>query len=180
MRKDKIGMIAEAIDHFMVERLKHEKNQIGSGNEYADLARQDLRKDLTFTKKLAGFMLRNGLETQGVSIDAIAEMVLENFKVIEGTVWDLSHAKDNIFVASSFPFGNLEVALEKDHFDPDATLREWEAAKQRCSTIVYGNVGVIASDTTWFVVMNAKEISEGISKLFQELKDDEICLSSLY
>lgn len=164
MRNEIKYAINRAIQDELNARLEYETEHKDAGDNYSHLPREGGWRYNNGDSRLAEFMEENEIDTKGLDIDHIADLVLDNFKMESGHIF--SGQKDDVFTVDSFPVGEIEAQIDYDYI-ADAT--GYRLTKKRAKTLGLDHanddnlLAYESTDSVWFAVIAADEIQELIN-----------------
>lgn len=159
--KDKI---TDAIDSIVDERLEYEENHIDAGTSYSYLPREGSYTYGNGDDRLAEFIKNNEIDTKGLDIEELSELVLDNFTMVPGHIF--SGEKENVFCVDSFIVGEIEVQID---FADIKKMTGYRLTPLRAKKLGLENVeesylyGHAPSDTVWRAEITASELIELIN-----------------
>lgn len=164
MREAVVEALVEKLDAFLETRLDWTENHKDSGDAYSHLPREGGFAYGNGEARLVRFLAAQGIYPQGLEPEALSEIALENFRMEAGSILDPSSSDPEIFVIDNYPIGEIELQVEKDAFDPEASDAEWEQAKKDAQAFFKGNLGYMTSDRVWYAVIEAKTLRREIER----------------
>ncbi len=160
-REARIEALTERIDEHLAARLEYAETHKDAGDAYTHLPREGSWDYNNGDRRLAGWMRRVGIDAQGLEIEEISDLVLENFRMEPGTILDPTHNNDDLFLVDSFPVGEVEERVMKAELAPDASPEEWEAAKIAAEAHFNGDLAYLSSDRVWYALIDRSAL-EGL------------------
>lgn len=128
-REARVEALAEKINELMSARLEYAETHKDAGDAYTHLPREGGWDFNNGDRRLSGWMRRVGIDSRGLEIEEVADLVLDNFRMEPGTILDPTHNDDDLFLVDSFQVGEIEERVERSVVAPDASPEEWEDAK---------------------------------------------------
>ena len=152
---DTISDIAARIDAAAEAALDYEESHRDAGDAYSHLPREGGWIHTEGGKRLQDWIRVAGIHTKELAPDDLANLVLDNFRMITGNRFDQSYGNPDLFVIDSYPVQEIETRIDKTQIAPDATEQDWEKAKSACDTF-FGNddLAYMTSDRVWYGVID--------------------------
>jgi hypothetical protein len=160
-RAARIEALTEKLDEVLATRLEQSETHPTAGDAYTHLPREGGWDYNNGDKRLAGWMRRVGIDAQGLEIEEISDLVLDNFRMEPGSIEDPTHRDDDLFLVDSFPVGEIAFQLTLSDLDPAATLEEWAEAKMAAKAHFSGGQAHISSDQVWYALID-RSVLEGL------------------
>lgn len=162
--------IIETINEAAESALEYAEKHTDAGDGYAHMPREGGWCYNNCDDKLTDFLESNEIPMKGLSLDDIAELVLDNFEMVAGHVF--SSPKDEILVIGSYPVQSIEerIALEyirgmtQLHITPKRLKVITDASRNLDSHIIgIDNDSItfeILSDGVWSAQISASDLKE--------------------
>lgn len=159
-----IQTLAAKIDDAVEARLEYAEGHKDAGDGYTHLPREGTWAYDNGDDRLKKYLLKAGIDMNGLEPDEVSELVLDNFRMEPGTIIDPTHNNDDLFLVSSFPVGEIEEQISKTDIMPTASDEDWEFAKTE-SGVYFGDNGLAyaVSDRVWYAVIDRSDLEELIS-----------------
>jgi len=145
-RAARIEELAEKIDAHLETLLEEAETSPTTGDSYTHLPREGGWDYNNGDRRLSGWMRRVGINAQGLEIEEISDLVLDNFRMQPGTIEDPTHCDDDLFLVDSFPVGEVALEVGLPALDPAATPGEWAEAKTAARAHFSGGKAHMSSD----------------------------------
>jgi hypothetical protein len=168
-RAVRIEDLTEKIDTYLDAQIEQAETSPTAGDSYTHLPREGGWTYNTGDRRLAGWMRRVGIDAQGLEIEEISDLVLDNFRMEPGSIEDPTHRDGDLFLVDSFPVGEIAFQLTLSDLDPTATLEEWAEAKMAAKAHFSGGQAHMSSDQVWYALIDRSVleglIAEAVAKL---------------
>lgn len=153
-RAARIEALTEKLDEVLATRLEQAETHATAGDAYTHLPREGGWDYNNGDKRLAGWMRRTGIDPQGLEIEEISDLVLDNFRMEPGSIEDPTHRDDDLFLVDSFPVGEVELQIPLSELDPAASPEEWAEAKRGAKAHFNGDRACLTSDRLWYALID--------------------------
>jgi hypothetical protein len=160
-RAVRIEALTEKIDDHLDRQLEQAETSTTAGDSYTHLPREGSWDYNNGDRRLAGWMRRVGIDAQGLEIEEISDLVLDNFRMEPGTIEDPTHRDDDLFLIDSFPVGEIAFEVNFSELDPTATPEEWEEAKTAAKAHFAAGQAHMSSDRVWYALID-RSVLEGL------------------
>ena len=164
----RIEALTEKLDELLAIRLDHAETHEDAGNAYAHLPREGTWDYNGGDRRLFDWMRRGGIDSRGLEIEEISDLVLDNFRMTPGTILDPTHGDDDLFLVDSFPIGEIEEQVGLSDLGATASPEDWEAAKAASSAHFKGDLAYLASDRVWYALIDRSSLERLISEAAAE------------
>jgi hypothetical protein len=167
-REARVEALTELIDAHAAEAVEQAETSETAGDAYAHLPREGGWAYNNGDRRLAGWLLRTGVDRGGLGIEELAEIVLDHFRMMPGTILDPTAQDEDLFLIDSYPVGEVAIPLEKGRIAPEADPEEWLDALHQTEAHVIGETGYISSDRVWYAVIDRGTLESRIVELSAE------------
>jgi len=167
-RAARVEAIAELVDDYMQTRLEQAETAEASGDAYTHLPREGGWAYNNGDRRLAGWMLRTGIDRQGIDLEEVADLVLDHFRMEPGSILDPTAQDDDLFLIDSFPVGEIEVPLLREEIAPTSDPAEWADALLTVQAHVVDGRGYLTSDQVWYAVIDRAALEGRIAETTAE------------
>lgn len=162
--EERVLELTEMIDAEMRAHLDYAETHKDAGDAYTHLPREGTWAYNNGDDRLAAYMRRVGIDTKGLEIETISDLVLDNFRMEPGTIMDPTHGRDDMFLVDSFPVTEIEEQIDLSDLDKDATESEWADAKDRAEAHFSDNgMAYMTTDRVWYTVIDRDALEELIA-----------------
>jgi hypothetical protein len=118
-------------------------------------------------QRLDTYMRMEEIDPKNMEIDVLSDRILEDFRMT------YLETGDDHFVVGEFPVGEIEIQVDFEAIDPNATESEWEAAKAASDAVFKGNLAYVLSDAIWSAVISKQDIEDLISQYHGKTHEDD-------
>lgn len=167
-REARVEALAEKINELMSARLEYAETHKDAGDAYTHLPREGSWDYGNGDQRLAGWMRRVGIDSRGLEIEEVADLVLDNFRMEPGTILDPTHNDDDLFLVDSFQVGEIDEMLKREVVAPEASPKEWEDAKKASEPHFQDDLAYLSSDRVWYALMDRSTIEGLIAEAVAE------------
>lgn len=157
-RMDRVEALTARLDAIAEARREWAETDPAAGDGYSHLPREGGWSFGNGPERLEAWMSGIGLDRRGLGIEAIEDLVLENFRMQPGGMRDPSTQDPDLFVVDSFPVGEMRIPLDRGEIAPDAPTGEW---KEACAASILhpdGDGGLLPSDAVWYAVIRREQL----------------------
>jgi hypothetical protein len=163
-----IEALTEKLDEALATRLEQAETHPTAGDAYTHLPREGGWAHNNGDKRLAGWMRRTGIDPQGLEIEEISDLVLDNFRMEPGSTLDPTHGDDDLFLVDSFPVGEVELQINLTDIDPTASPEDWAEAKIAAQAHFDGDRAYLTSDRVWYALVDRSALEGLIAEAVAE------------
>ena len=156
----------EAAINSYVEYCEENKD---AGDEYSHLPRDGSWTYNNGDERLANYVEEHAIDTHGMDIDSMSELVLDNFEMVSGHIWGHRGSQSD-FVVDSFPVSEVEDQycfddFERLGFKNEDEMRAFaEIAKDDSRFCLhvsdYDVLAYTATDAVWYAVISRDALQE--------------------
>mgnify|MGYP003150614117 CR=1 FL=1 len=105
--KDRYEQLADSLEEAINSHVEYCEGHEDAGDGYSHLPREGCWTYGNGDERLADYIEEHEIETNGLDIDTIADLVLDNFEMQSGHTLG-HHGNQSDFVIDSFPIGEIE------------------------------------------------------------------------
>lgn len=170
--EEHVKELAGKLNRAMSQRLEYAESHTDAGEAYAHLPREGTWQYNNGDKRLADYMRRTGLDPQGLEIEKLSDLVLDNFRMEPGNIFDPTYENDDLFLVDSFPVTEIEEQIDLKSLDHNATDAAWAEAMKVANAHFEDGRGYLASSSVWYALIDRESLKELIHDAAAELAQD--------
>jgi len=167
-RAARVEALTELIDAHLKERVEQAETSETAGDAYTHLPREGGWAYSNGDRRLAGWLLRTGVDRRGLGLEEIADLALDHFRMVPGSILDPTAHNEDLFLVDSFPVGEVSVPLSREALAPGADPEEWASALRACEAHVVNATGYVTSDQVWYAVIDRAALEGRIAEAAAE------------
>lgn len=163
-REARVEALTELIDAHVAEAVERAETSEIEGDAYTHLPREGGWAYTNGDRRLAGWLLRTGVDRRGLGLEEIADLVLDHFRMTPGSILDPTAHDEELFLVDSYPVGEVSVPLQRERIAPEADPAEWADALRAAEAHVSGETGYLSSDQVWYAVIDRGTLEARIAE----------------
>jgi hypothetical protein len=167
-RAARVEALTELIDAHLQERVEQAETSETAGDSYTHLPREGGWSYNNGDRRLAGWLLRTGVDRRGLDLEEIADLALDHFRMVPGSILEPTAHNEDLFLVDSFPVGEVSVPLSREELAPGADPEEWASALRACEAHVVNGTGYVTSDRVWYAVIDRTDLEGRIAEAVAE------------
>lgn len=144
------------IDEYCQTRLEYEESHKDAGDAYSHMPSESWSS--TEESELAKHLADNGIQTHGMDIDDIANIVLDNFRMYTGDIYGADDIDDSAFILAAYPVQEIEIDLSGLGIDGVT----FEYVKESCNAYIRGDMAYLTSDAVWYAAITKESLQAAI------------------
>lgn len=169
MRNDIKSAIQDAIQAELDWRVNYESEHQDAGDNYSHLPKEGSWDYSNGNDRLLAFIAENEINTSGLDIDCLSDLVLDNFKMESGHIF--SGSTDGVFNVDSFPVGEIEAQID---YAQIKEITGYRLTAKRAKKLGFNHcsydclLAYESTDAVWLAVISASELQELIDDSAQD------------
>lgn len=145
------------IDGFCESQLEYAESHKDAGDAYSHMPSESWSS--TEESELAKYLTDNGIQTHGMEIDDVANIVLDNFKMYAGSIYGAYDLDNSAFILAAYPVQEIEIDLSNLGLDGVT----FEYVKESCNAYIRGDMAYLTSDAVWYAAITKESLQSAIN-----------------
>lgn len=147
------------IDSYCQAQLDYEETHRDAGDAYSHMPAESWTS--SDDNQLMAYLICQDMQTHGLSVDEIAGLVLDEFKMFAGSIYGAFDLDESAFILAAYPVQEIEIDLSGLGLDGVT----FDYVKDSCSAYIKSDLAYMATDAVWFAAITRETLQAAMDDL---------------
>ena len=148
----------DEINSFCQDQLEYFESHKDAGDAYAHMPAESWSSAERLS--LFDYVIKAGIDTHGLDLDQIADLVLDCFKMFPGNIHGACDLDDSAFILAAYPVQEVEIDLSGLGLDGITS----DYVRESCDPYIKGDLAYLTSDAVWFAGITKGVLQRAINR----------------
>lgn len=146
----------DEINTYCQDRLDYEESHGDAGDTYSYMPAESW-SDIE-EKRLADYVVKASINTRGLDLDHIADLVLYRFRMYSGHIYGPYYLDDSSFIIAAYPIQEVEIDLSSLSLDGIT----FDFVRESCDPYIKGDLAYLTTDAVWYAGITKQALQAAI------------------